>query len=96
MLKAIQAEWRNVNGKTEQALWPGMSPEQRRAAKDKLDQINFDWQVVKIFEAVRELLRLGGAVSGRLRLEPGDQTKDRVVNVYSIKPVLARFTKASI
>ena len=73
-----------------------MSPEQRRAAKNKLDQIKFDRQVVKIFEAVRELLRLGGAVSGRLRLEPGDQTKDRVVNVYSIKPVLARFTKASI
>jgi hypothetical protein len=94
--KAIQAEWRNITSKAEQALWPGMLPEERRAAKIKLDQIKFDRQVVKIFAAVRELLRLGGAVSGRLRLEPGDQTKDRIVKVYGIKPVLARFAKSSI
>ena len=87
---AISAEWRNIHANEKQALYPGMSVAERRAAKEKIEAIRHDKYVVKIFEAVRELLRLPvGTVSGRLRIT--DAGKIRTVKVYGVKKVVARF-----
>jgi putative DNA primase/helicase len=90
---ALAAEWRNIRANEKDALWPGMAPAQLHAAKEKLAAIRHDKQVVKMLEAVRELLQLpAGTVSGRLRIEGSG--KARIVKVYGVKPVVARFVQA--
>jgi hypothetical protein len=92
--RAIAAEWRNIRANEQEALWPGMAPAQLHAAKEKLAAIRHDKQVVKMLEAVRELLQLPvGTVSGRLRI--AGNGKARIVKVYGVKPVVARFRQGA-